>query len=99
MSHLNSRHTALGRWQFVRLVVDEGCTFAQAAEYSNVARSTVWEWVARWRAASASDRVCLACLTDRSCRPRRSPTQLSASEESRICELRARHRLGSQAAR
>jgi hypothetical protein len=89
MSHPNSRHTALGRWQFVRLVVEEGCTFAQAAEYSNVARSTVWEWVARWRAASDSERARLACLADRSCRPRRSPMQVSALEERRICELRA----------
>lgn len=90
MSHPNSRHTALGRWQFVRLVVEEGCTFAQAAEYSNVARSTVWEWVARWRAASDCDRASLECLADRSCRPRRSPMQVPALEARRICELRER---------
>lgn len=57
MSHPNSRHTALGRWQFVRMVVQEGSTFVDAAARSHVARSTVWEWVRRWRAASDADRA------------------------------------------
>ncbi len=90
MSHPNSRHTALGRWQFVRMVVRDGSTFADAAACSNVARSTVWEWVRRWRAASESERASMACLMDRSSRPRRSPTRVPEDEEQRICELRQR---------
>ena len=90
MSHPNSRHTALGRWQFVRMVVREGSTFEDAAARSNVARSTVWEWVCRWRAASDADRASLVCLADRSSRPRCSPTRVPGDEERRICELRRR---------
>jgi transposase InsO family protein len=90
VSHPNSRYTALGRWQFVRMVVQDGSTFADAAACSNVARSTVWEWVRRWRAASESERASLACLMDRSSRPRRSPTRVPEDEEQRICELRQR---------
>jgi transposase len=90
MSHPNSRHTALGRWQFVRLVVGEGFTFEQAAAHSRVSRSTVWKWVRRWQAASEADRVSLVCLDDRSSRPLHSPRRVPEHEERRICELRAR---------
>jgi transposase InsO family protein len=72
------------------MVVQEGYTFADAAACSNVARSTVWEWVHRWRAASESERASMACLMDRSSRPRHSPTRVPEDEEQRICELRQR---------
>jgi transposase InsO family protein len=74
----------------VRRVVDDGETFAQAAAWANVSRSTVWEWVSRWRAASEGDRQSLACLGERSSRPHRSPARLPVEEETRICELRRR---------
>jgi transposase InsO family protein len=57
---------------------------------ANVSKSTVWEWVRRWRAASAEDRGSLACLQERSSRPQRSPERVPADEEARICELRRR---------
>jgi transposase InsO family protein len=74
----------------VRRVVDGGETFAQAAAWANVSKSTVWAWVARWRAATDQQRASLACLEDRSSRPTTSPTRVPAEEERRICELRRR---------
>jgi hypothetical protein len=50
----------------------------------------VWEWVRRWRAASAQDRASLACLEERSSRPHRSPAQVPAEEAKQICRLRRR---------
>jgi transposase InsO family protein len=74
----------------VRRVVDDGETFAQAAAWANVSRSTVWGWVRRWRQATGPERQSLMCLEDRSSRPRRSPGQVPADEAQRICELRER---------
>jgi transposase InsO family protein len=88
--HHRARHTPLGRWEVVRRVIEEGVTFAQAAAWANVSKSTVWEWVRRWRAASPADRASLACLAERSSRPQRSPAQVPADEAERICELRRR---------
>jgi transposase InsO family protein len=71
-------------------VIEDGETFAQAAAWANVSKSTVWEWVRRWRQASPSRRESLACLEDRPSRPKRSPSQVPAAEAARICELRER---------
>jgi transposase InsO family protein len=90
MSHHRARFTPRGREVVVRRVVDDGMTFAQAAAWANVSKSTVWEWVRRWRAATPGERESLACLVERSSRPRRSPAQVPADEEQRICELRRR---------
>ena len=90
MPHHRARHTPLGRWEVMRRVVEEGETFAQAAAWANVSKSTVWEWVRRWRQATPEDRASLACLAERSSRPHRSPARLPAEEEQRICELRRR---------
>jgi len=73
----------------VLLVEEEGFSLQAAAELCNVAKSTCWEWVRRWRAASESDRITLACLDDRPSRPHRSPNQVPAEEAARICERRA----------
>ena len=90
MPHHRARFTARGRWEVVRRVVELQETFAQAAAWANVSKSTVWEWVRRWRAACPKDRASLACLVERSSRPRRSPAQVPAEEAARICELRER---------
>jgi transposase InsO family protein len=88
--HHRARHTPLGRSLVVRRVVEDGWTFAQAAAGAGVSKSTVWEWVRRWRAATPAEQESLACLTERSSRPRRSPTQVPAQEARLICELRER---------
>jgi len=88
MSHHRARFTPLGRWIVVQRVVEDGETFARAAAWASVSRSTVWEWVHRWRQASAEERTSLACLRERSSRPHRSPAQVPAGEAAQICALR-----------
>jgi len=90
MPHHRARHTALGRWEVVRRVVEEGETFARAAAWANVSKSTVWEWVRRWREATPGERASRACLAERSSRPRHSPAQVPGDEAARICDLRRR---------
>ncbi len=88
MPHHRARFTALGRWNVVRRVVEDGETFAQAAAWANVSKSTVWEWVKRWRQATPEQRESLACLQERPSRPHSSPAQVPAEEAERICALR-----------
>ena len=90
MQHANAPLTQTGRLRMVLLVVDDGFTFEAAAAASNVAKSTVWEWVGRWRRASAQERASLACLEDRPSRPRTSPGQVPVDEAATICERRER---------
>jgi transposase-like protein len=90
MPHHRARFTARGRCDVVRRVVQDEETFAQAAAWANVSKSTVWEWVDRWRRATPAERASLACLTERSSRPNRCPGRVPAEEERRICELRER---------
>src|SRR4051794_3507117 len=90
MQHANAPLTANGRLRMVELVVEGGFTFEAAAAASNVAKSTVWEWVRRWRRASDLERRSLACLQDRSSRPHTSPKMLSAADQERICAERRR---------
>ena len=78
MPHHRARFTARGRYEVVRRVVEAG------------EKSTVWEWVRRWRAASPEDRASLACLAERSSRPQLSPAQVPTEEARRICDLRQR---------
>jgi transposase InsO family protein len=90
MPHHRARFTARGRYEVVRRVVELEETFAEAAAWANVSKSTVWEWVRRWRAATPQGRESLAALTERSSAPRRSPARVPAEEEKRICEMRRR---------
>ncbi|HVC06512.1 MAG TPA: leucine zipper domain-containing protein [Solirubrobacterales bacterium] len=62
MQHANSPLTPKGRHRMVLLVEEEDLTFEAAAAASNVAKSTRWEWVRRWRAAAEDERRGLACL-------------------------------------
>jgi transposase InsO family protein len=88
--HHRARFTPRGRYEVVRRVEEVGESFAQAAAWASVSKSTVWEWVQRWRAASLRDRESLSCLAEHSSRPHRSPAQVPAEEAARICELRRR---------
>jgi transposase InsO family protein len=88
MQHANAPLTAHGRLRMVLLVEEEGFTLQAAAAACNVAKSTCWEWVRRWRAASEPERVTLSALKDRSSRPHRSPCQVGDQEAARICARR-----------
>jgi transposase InsO family protein len=90
MQHPNARLTPTGRLELIRLVEQRGLTFEQAAACSNVAKSTVSVWVNRWRSADSEERRTLACLRDRSSRPRSSPQMLPDAEQQRICAARRR---------
>jgi transposase-like protein len=80
MQHANSPLTPKGRHRMVLLVEEQGFTFEAAAAASNVAKSTCWEWVRRWRRSSQGERRTLACLADRSSRPEHSPAQVPDAE-------------------
>jgi transposase InsO family protein len=56
MQHRNAPLTPNGRRRLVALVEEDGLTFEAAAAASNVARSTCWGWVRRWREASQDER-------------------------------------------
>jgi len=86
--HHRARFTARGRAVVVARVVEQADTTAPAAAGAHVSKSTVWEWVRRWRAAGERERRSLACLQERSSRPHRSPMRVAAAEELRICEKR-----------
>jgi len=90
MQHANAPLTPNGRLRMVQLVEEGGLTFEAAAAASNVAKSTCWEWVRRWRRATSEERRTRACLEDRSSLPRTSPTQVPAGEAERICGRRRR---------
>ena len=90
MPHHRAKLTPRGREQIVRLVVDQAMSYGQAAAWGRVSKSTVWEWVRRWREATPQERSSLACLQERSSAPRRSPSRLPEPEARRICELRCR---------
>ncbi len=90
MQHANAPLTPNGRLRMILLVEERGMTFEAAAAASNVAKSTAWTWVQRWRQASAHERIGLACLEDRPSTPRRSPAMLSERDHERVCELRIR---------
>ena len=72
------------------LEIEAGSTLREAAATRNVAPATAHRWWVRWRDACPEQRASLVCLHDRSSRPRRSPTMLSAAEQDRICKVRQR---------
>ncbi len=90
MQHRNAPLTPTGRHRLVALVEEDGLTFAAAAAAANVAKSTVYLWVTRWRQAGAEQRRSLDCLRDRPSTARTSPRRVPAAEERRICERRER---------
>ncbi|MGH2921862.1 MAG: hypothetical protein ACRDKU_07355 [Gaiellaceae bacterium] len=60
----------------------------EVARRFSVSPATVSRWSCRWQAASEQERRSLACLFDRSSRPRRMPRLLAAREQRRICAAR-----------
>jgi transposase InsO family protein len=84
--HRNARLGLAGRHELIKAI--EATGQRAAARQLSLSPTTAHKWWHRWRAASDEQRRTLACLQDRSSRPRRSPNELPAAEQERICEVR-----------
>lgn len=91
--HANAKLGPAGRLALVQAIAG-GMTQKQAAACFCVAPATAHRWWSRWLVASAQERVTGRWLCDRSSRPRRSPRQLSAAEETQILKARRETNLG-----
>lgn len=69
--------------------IEDGVSQREAAARFGVSPATANKWWRRWEQASDGERRSLECLCDRSSRPHRSPNELPAEEQARICEVRA----------
>jgi transposase len=87
--HRNARLGLAGRRALVA-DIEAGCSCREVARRRGVSPTTACRWWRRWSQASFEERRSLACLEDRSWRPRRSPRLLAASEQERICAARRR---------
>src|SRR5947209_5097833 len=85
--HRNAKLGLAGRLALVR-AVEDGLSLKAAAAAFNVSPATAHRWWHRWLEASEEARRTLACLFDRSSRPRRSPRQLAPQLEEAICSCR-----------
>ncbi|QSR27500.1 IS481 family transposase [Nocardioides aromaticivorans] len=88
MTHANATLTPAGRLRLAKLVVEQGWTYARAAERFSVAITTVRRWATRYRLSGKSGMV------DRSSRPHRHPNRLPQRTERRIVGLRVTRRWG-----
>ena len=85
--HRNAKLGLSGRFTLVQARMS-GMSVREVATRFSVSPATVSRWSCRWEAASEQERRSLACLFDRSSRPRRMPRLLSAAEQRRICAAR-----------
>jgi transposase InsO family protein len=86
VTHVNAPFAPEGRLRLARLVVDRGWSARRAAERFQCSPATAGKWAARYRAGLP--------MTDRSSRPKHSPTRLSRRLEHRIVALRFVRRWG-----
>ncbi len=84
--HRNARLGLSGRHELVQAIAAE--VQRGAARRITVSPATANKWWQRWQQASDAQRRTLSCLQDRSSRPQRSPRELAAAEQERICEVR-----------
>jgi transposase len=85
--HANAKLGLGGRFALVQ-AIESGCSIRSAALRFNVSPATAHRWWHRWREAGTERRATLVCLFDRSSRPRRSPRELAAELQERICACR-----------
>lgn len=86
MTHANAPFTPEGRTRLARLIVEDGWPVRRAAERFRCSPATASRWARRYRASLP--------MTDRSSRPRFSPSRLPARLERRIIALRFTRRWG-----
>ena len=85
--HANAKLGLAGRLALVK-AIEEGMSLRAAAAAYSVSPATAHRWWHRWLAATEQARRTLACLFDRSSRPRRSPRRLAPELEQVICACR-----------
>lgn len=85
--HRNAKLGLSGRFALVQ-AREQGLSVRVVARRFSVSPATVSRWSCRWQAASEQERRSLACLFDRSSRPRRMPRLLSRRAQRRICAAR-----------
>jgi transposase InsO family protein len=88
-THPRAKLGLAGRHELVGAIEGGESQRAAAARFG-VSPATANKWWRRWREADEPGRASLACLRDRSSRPHRSPNELPAAEQDRICEVRRR---------
>jgi transposase InsO family protein len=91
--HRNAALGLSGRRRLVELVA-RGHSLRQAARMMGVAPATAHRWWHRWIQAPPGERASLACLADRSSRPRRQPRRLDEEAERAILVAREQTNLG-----
>jgi transposase InsO family protein len=87
--HANAKLGLAGR-RAVALAVRRGPSVRAAARSFGVSPQTAKKWSQRWEQASEPQRRSLACLADRSSRPKSCPRTVSTVEQDRICAERRR---------
>lgn len=85
--HRNAKLGLGGRCALVG-AIEGGLSIRAAASRFNISPATAHRWWRRWREADEESRRTLACLFDRSSRPHRSPRELAAELQERICACR-----------
>jgi len=88
MVHANACLTPKGRLRLARCVVEDGWTYARAAERFQCSTATAKKWADRYRAGGPE------AMNDRSSRPHRSPRKLDRRRERRIVKVRFTRRWG-----
>ena len=88
MSHINARLTVRGRLLLIDRVIGDRRPVAHVAKELGVSRQCAHRWVRRFRAEGA------AGMTDRSSRPRSSPTRTAPSREAAVLAARTDLRSG-----
>lgn len=86
-THANARLTPLGRQLLCERIRLDGWPVAEAAEAANVSERTAYRWLARFDAGEP--------MTDRSSRPRTSPTRTPVRIEALIERLRRSRKTSS----
>ena len=87
--HRNAKLGLAGRLALVQ-AREQGLSMREVAGQFSVSPATVCRWHRRWRRASEEERSTLACLLDRSSRPKYMPRLLPAGAQRQICAARAR---------
>ena len=91
--HANAKLGLAGRLALVR-EIERGASFRVAAARCGVSPATAHRWWQRWRQAGERERSSLACLCNRSSRPRHSPRRVTGEVEERILRARRETNLG-----